>query len=384
MATAHSTAPGTRKQRAAAAYEAVKAWHAPVRQAIRQAVARREINHPTGEFLHWLLSQAGDKPYVALPKTEIAVLYRKSLSSIKLYLRTAVEKGFLRVSGSRIYFVQLEAPMASEQTYDELVDEATVLAAAGQILEAGLLMQRAAELRKREQEQADEQVEPEVEVVQQPLFLADDESKNCPDSDNSLPDPPIKTLTSLGGGGKKELKKLTPVALQAIQALPHVQKLKAVGSTVQQCWLRLADRPIEEIDRACELALGAKWANDPGAVAIWYADQIAAGLIPLDTAPPAPTIPADTPAASNSRDSPLDARWSRVQAALREQLPAHEFETWLAETRLIACADGQAIVGVPNIFARDKLTDSYAAHITEALSALGEAVQVQIVIDSGG
>lgn len=381
MATTHSTASSPRRQRAAATYEAVKQWHAPVRQAIRQAVQLGSINVPAGEFLHWLLGQAGDKSYVALPKTELAQLYPKSLSSIKLYLRTGVEKNFLRVSGSRIYFVQLEAPSTSDKTYDELVEEATKLAAADDLINAALLLKQAAKLRQREQEQTEEPSAPEAE--QPPFFLVEDESKNCPDSDNSLSRSSIKTLNSPGGGGKRDIKKLSLEELAAIQALPHVAKLRAVGSVVQQCWIRLADRPITEIDRACQLALKATWANDPGAVAIWYADQIAAGLIPLDDPAPPPASPA--------RDAPtppvdlLDAQWAAAQAALKQQVSIGEYETWLTETRLIAHEDGQAFIGVPNIFAREKLEAVYLSAIEQALlTALGSAVRVQIVIDSGG
>ena len=382
MATAsHSTALSPRRQRAAAAYEAVTQWHAPVRQTIRQAVHRRTINVPTGEFLHWLLSQAGDKPYCAIPKAEIAVLYRKSLSSIKLYIRTGVEQGILRTTGTRIYFVQLEAP-ATEKSYDELVEEATALAARGQILEAGLLLQRAAELRKRSEKQdADQDEEPASEAEQPPLFLAEDESKNCPDSDNSLPDHPLKTLSPFGGGGKRAIKKLSPDELAAIQALPHVAKLRAVGSVVQQCWIRLRDRPIAEIDRACKLALDAKWADDPGAVAIWYADQIAAGLIPLDD----PTPPVVSPAVDAPKlpADPLDVQWTHIQNALRQQVSAGEYETWIKETSLIQVAEGRAIVGTPNIFARDQLAETYAPLILEQLRAGGgDVAQVVVVLDS--
>ncbi len=81
--------------------------------------------------------------------------------------------------------------------------------------------------------------------------------------------------------------------------------------------------------------------------------------------------------------SPHAALWQQVQAALVQQVPTSEYDTWLKETALIQVADQQVIVGTPHIFARDKLADTYAPLIADALEAiLGERVAVVVVLDS--
>lgn len=75
--------------------------------------------------------------------------------------------------------------------------------------------------------------------------------------------------------------------------------------------------------------------------------------------------------------------WQRALDRLRQQLPYGEFETWIKETSLIQVDEQQAIVGTPNIFARDKLTETYAPLIADTLHALlGCPVQVAVVLDS--
>jgi hypothetical protein len=75
--------------------------------------------------------------------------------------------------------------------------------------------------------------------------------------------------------------------------------------------------------------------------------------------------------------------WPVALDHLRRQLPSIEFETWIKETSLIQVEDQQAIVGTPNIFVRDKLSDSYAPLIAEALhTILGFSVQVVVVLDA--
>lgn len=75
--------------------------------------------------------------------------------------------------------------------------------------------------------------------------------------------------------------------------------------------------------------------------------------------------------------------WQRALNHLRQQLPYGEFETWIKATSLIQVAEQQAIVGTPNIFARDKLTETYAPLIADTLhTLLGFPVQVAVVLDS--
>jgi hypothetical protein len=75
--------------------------------------------------------------------------------------------------------------------------------------------------------------------------------------------------------------------------------------------------------------------------------------------------------------------WYTALEQLRRQLPYSEFETWIKETSLIQVEDQQAIVGTPNIFARDRLGEIYAPLIAETLhTILGFPVQVVVVLDA--
>lgn len=74
--------------------------------------------------------------------------------------------------------------------------------------------------------------------------------------------------------------------------------------------------------------------------------------------------------------------WSAVQTHLAERVPASEFAAWLQETHLVAYREGRAIVGVPNVFARDKLGITYGSAIAEALrTATGTSPTLEVVID---
>jgi hypothetical protein len=386
-----SNAPRTsaRKQRAAAAYDAVTAWREPARQQIRRAVFTRVINEPTGNFLHWLLGQCGDKSYCAMPKDELAKLYGKSLSSIKLYIRESVARGILRVSGRRIYFVRLEAPEPTSKSYEQLVAEATALAQAGNLIDAGLLLKQAAEVRKQAEDQAEEQEQHEqppaaqhepseaAEPEPEAFFCGSDESKNCPDSDNSLSEHPLKT--PIPGGGEKD----RDLNSRFFPETPTIQKLKALGSTAPKCWMELSDRPFAEIEYAAQLAQQAKWADDKPAATIYFARLIAAGVITFDSAAEA-EAPLSPAAAAPLSPGNSDI-WPRVQAELEQQLSQTEYETWLRDTRLIQIDAGVAVVGTPNIFAREKVESHYrdliAEGITRVLQLTGR-VSIQVVIDS--
>jgi chromosomal replication initiator protein len=77
--------------------------------------------------------------------------------------------------------------------------------------------------------------------------------------------------------------------------------------------------------------------------------------------------------------------WQAALGDLQLQLPRSEFDTWIRETTLVDLEDNQAIVGTPNIFAREKLEGRYVAPIQNTLNTiLGYPVQVQVVIGSPG
>ncbi len=77
--------------------------------------------------------------------------------------------------------------------------------------------------------------------------------------------------------------------------------------------------------------------------------------------------------------------WQAALGDLQLQLPRSEFDTWIKETTLVDLADNQAIIGTPNIFAREKLEGRYVNPIRDTLhTILGYPVQVQVVIGTNG
>lgn len=76
-----------------------------------------------------------------------------------------------------------------------------------------------------------------------------------------------------------------------------------------------------------------------------------------------------------------DHVWATALDTLEQQLPAFEFETWIKPTSLVLLEGTSAIVGVPNVFAREQLQRCYVESIGNALqSVIGCQVQVQFVI----
>jgi hypothetical protein len=183
---------------------------------------------------------------------------------------------------------------------------------------------------------------------------------------------PVAANESLAIDPRRELllrEGVNPAILNAGITIEHIQ-----------CWLAEADARQAEIkDRAAWLAWG-----------------IRSGRLPKDH----PKLPPNTPSApqsstqaalpslpsATSGDLPSSQSLDIWQAALndlRRYLPYSEFETWIKETSLIQLADQQAIVGTPNIFARDKVSEAYAPLIADTLqSILGSPVQVAVVLDS--
>lgn len=77
--------------------------------------------------------------------------------------------------------------------------------------------------------------------------------------------------------------------------------------------------------------------------------------------------------------------WQAALGDLQLQLPRSEFDTWIKETTLVDLADNQAIIGTPNIFAREKLEGRYVNSIRDTLhTILGYPVQIQVVIGNAG
>lgn len=86
------------------------------------------------------------------------------------------------------------------------------------------------------------------------------------------------------------------------------------------------------------------------------------------------------------REAALNTKqiWQAALGDLELQLPKSEFNTWLRETTLVEVEHNQAIIGTPNIFAREVLEGRYHEPIRSTLSSLlGYPVDVQVVIGAG-
>lgn len=148
-----------------------------------------------------------------------------------------------------------------------------------------------------------------------------------------------------------------------------------------QAWIAEADARQAEIkDRAAWLAWGIRSGRMPQ-----EHPKLPPSHVPNQrraARPASPTTAAQESVSATAGPQPPEI-WQRALDQLRRQLPYGEFETWIKETSLIQVAEQQAIVGTPNIFARDKLSETYAPLIAATLhTLLGFPVQVAVVLDS--
>jgi hypothetical protein len=75
--------------------------------------------------------------------------------------------------------------------------------------------------------------------------------------------------------------------------------------------------------------------------------------------------------------------WTSVLDLLQSQFSADEFETWLRPTSLIKLDADVALIGTPNIFARERVAGEYSELIAQALcSVVDHRVQVSVVLDT--
>jgi hypothetical protein len=132
-----------------------------------------------------------------------------------------------------------------------------------------------------------------------------------------------------------------------------------------------ADPLMQQADPAVRAAIEAVW-------------RMVAGLrghaAPLSAAP-AEHAPCDAP------DHSMLQLWQTTLATLHAALPPADFATWLAPSMLLSLereADAaHAVIGVPNIFAREQVLASYLTPLTQTLVALlGSPVTVQVEIDA--
>jgi hypothetical protein len=91
--------------------------------------------------------------------------------------------------------------------------------------------------------------------------------------------------------------------------------------------------------------------------------------------------PTTSTSAANAAE--LDHIWQQVLTQLDALVEGPAYDTWLAPSRLLLLDDGEAVVGVPNVFARDELVRTYAAQVEAVLHQLrGRPIALQVIIGS--
>ena len=79
----------------------------------------------------------------------------------------------------------------------------------------------------------------------------------------------------------------------------------------------------------------------------------------------------------------LDQVWQQVLAQLAAQVEPPAYDTWLAPSRLLLLDDGEAVVGVPNVFVRDEFVRTYAAQVEAGLHQhCGQPIALHVIIGS--
>jgi hypothetical protein len=93
-----------------------------------------------------------------------------------------------------------------------------------------------------------------------------------------------------------------------------------------------------------------------------------------------PAVPAKDVAQAPHVDDP---RWRVAKSHLATRIPAGEYATWIDPLELVHVDDAMIVVGVPNVFVRTELQNTYAAALQEALEeAWDRTVVVELVIDT--
>lgn len=159
---------------------------------------------------------------------------------------------------------------------------------------------------------------------------------------------------------------------------------KAITVEQIQAWIAEANARQAEIkDRAAWLAWGIRSGRMPQEHPKLPPTQLLPQRGSVSTPSPLPSTTTAQRGIGESASPETPDIWQSALNHLCQQLPYGEFETWIKETSLIQVAEQQAIVGTPNIFARDKLTETYAPLIADTLrTLLGFPVQVAVVLDS--
>lgn len=167
--------------------------------------------------------------------------------------------------------------------------------------------------------------------------------------------------------------------------------------------LRHADRSVADVELAIAAARVRGHKSPIGLLfrmldqGVWRGSRKRSGYAPggaagaVDAADPGGTLAAvggGLPGAAgppSGGDPRLAELWQAVRDRLAAHLSAAEFATWIAESSLVMLDQGVAVVGVSNVFQRDRVAADYSNMIADALADLDAGrVAVRVVIDSRG
>jgi hypothetical protein len=88
-----------------------------------------------------------------------------------------------------------------------------------------------------------------------------------------------------------------------------------------------------------------------------------------------------TNAAALQVDADMAVMWQQVLDRVAAQLPADDYTTWVAPSKLVEIVDNNAIVAVPNVFVRSELERGYQRLLEAALRGVSTSLtRIQIVI----
>lgn len=98
-----------------------------------------------------------------------------------------------------------------------------------------------------------------------------------------------------------------------------------------------------------------------------------------------PSVPLPTSAATPlvASEQPIGALWSAALAAIQERLTADDFTAWFSETALLHLDRDRVVLGVPNVFVRERLSAEYEQLIGGVLEPIvGQPLTIQYAIGS--
>jgi hypothetical protein len=368
----------------------------------RQAVRERRISGDLFLFYEYLIERVGGNQYTWVGEETMAEAFRVDASTIKRWIAKLVRAGLIRrqrqfATSSRTYITAYDPTLL----LDEEIEAPAVTATAEP--------QAASDQAEADPDQADQGSIPEALSFRRrsaPTFGAD------------LPPDSIKVQhLNPGGGGAGDSRKNQALApeirhlleregVQGFYLAPQLQQqpieeLRAVSRYLDQQHNvrdrarlfaalavggfgalllagRVPQRPPHTKQRGGRpQAQAARTDDHLKYVAGTLAPYIQGGSAQPEAALPVsdPTPPTAIPAAA----SDWMQTWQQALDALRPTLTDIEFQTWFADAHLLHLDDRHAVVGVPNIFARDHVMTCYQAQIAQALAtSCGRSVQVQI------